>query len=315
MKQVAILMSTYNGEQYLREQIDSLQKQTFKDWHLYIRDDGSKDKTKDIVQKFCQEDSRITLIDDGENLRPAKSFLRLANDVVADYYFFCDQDDYWLKDKLQVMIDEIEKYDNSIPQVVYCNLKCVDQNLVPRKYGFDDLIGKITGYNRFIGNDMPGCVMLFNKATRDLAVQYKPDYKYVTMHDWWVALIAQVFGQVHFVNRRLIYYRQHDDNTVGAGKSGSAIKKLFQKGLINKQKRLVRESFSQDMAFKKIFSSIMPPEAERILDDMEQCLNKSSVYRLKFITGYGFKQMSPIRTFAYDWTFVFMLKNSLRIKK
>lgn len=310
MKKVAILMSTYNGEQYLGEQIESLQKQTFKDWHLYIRDDGSKDKTKAIAKKKCKEDSRITLIDDGENLRPAKSFLKLINDVVADYYFFCDQDDYWLKDKLQVMIADIEKYDNLIPQVVYCNLKCVDQNMVPRKYGFDELIGKISGYNRFIGNDMPGCVMLFNKATRDLAVQYKPNYDDITMHDWWIALIAQVFGQVHFVNQRLVYYRQHGDNTVGAGKSGNVLKKLFQKDLIKKQKRLVRQSFSQDMAFKKTFYSILPPKEKQILDEMERCLDSSIFYRLKFVTGYNFKQMSPIRTFAYDWTFIFMLKSS-----
>ncbi|APG75361.1 glycosyltransferase family 2 protein [Lactobacillus delbrueckii] len=314
MGKVAILMSSYNGEQYIVEQINSLQKQTFKDWHLYIRDDGSKDKTKVIAKKICKEDPRITLIDDGENLRPAKSFLRLINEVVADYYFFCDQDDYWLKDKLQVMIDDIERYDNSIPQVVYCNLKCVDQNMVPRKYGFDELIGKISGYNRFIGNDMPGCVMLFNKATRDLAVQYKPNYDDITMHDWWIALIAQVFGQVHFVNQRLVYYRQHGDNTVGAGKSGNVIKKLFQKDLIKKQKRLVRQSFSQDMAFRKTFYSVLPSEEKRILDDMRRCLDSSIFYRFKFVTGYNFKQMSSIRTFAYDWTFIFMLKSSLKAK-
>ncbi|MFK5585655.1 glycosyltransferase [Lactobacillus delbrueckii] len=276
------------------EQINSLQKQTFKDWHLYIRDDGSKDQTKVIAKKICKEDPRITLIDDGENLRPAKSFLRLINEVVADYYFFCDQDDYWLKDKLQVMIDDIERYDNSIPQVVYCNLKCVDQNMAPRKYSFDELIGKISGYNRFIGNDMPGCVMLFNKATRDLAVQYKPNYDDIAMHDWWIALIAQVFGQVHFVNQRMVYYRQHGDNAVGAGKSGNVIKKLFQKDLIKKQKRLVRQSFSQDMAFRKTFYSVLPSEEKRILDDMKRCLDSSIFYRFKFVTGYNFKQMSSL---------------------
>lgn len=315
MKQIAILMSTYNGERYIDEQIKSLQKQTFENWHLYIRDDGSSDDTKDIIKRICRVDPRITLIDDGENLRPARSFLRLVDQIEADFYFFCDQDDFWLKNKLQIMIDEIEKQDNSIPQVVYCNLKCVDQNLVSQKYGFDDLIGKISGKNRFIGNDMPGCVMLFNKATRDLVNKYKPNYKNITMHDWWIALIAETFGQVHFVDKRLIYYRQHGDNTLGAGKAGSTFKKLFQRNLIEKQKRLVRESYLQNMSFREAFNPILPADTKKMLDDMAKCLQKGAFYRFTFLRRYKFKQISPIRTFAYGWTFVFLFKRSLASAK
>lgn len=311
MNKIAILMSTYNGGKYISEQIESLQKQTCKEWNLYIRDDGSSDSTIKIIEDFKESDSRITLVRDGKNLKPAKSFFNLMNKVEADYYFFCDQDDYWLKNKLQSMLHEISKLDNTVPQVVYCNLKCVDQNLKFRKYGFDDLIGKISGDGRFIGNDMPGCVMLFNRKTRDLVKEYEPNYDNVTMHDWWVALVAQVFGQVHFLDERLIYYRQHVDNTLGAGKSGSVIRKLFQKDLLTKQKRLVRESFKQDMEFRRVFAPILPQETKIMLDNMKRCYDESTIYRLRFINSYGFKQMSAIRTFAYKWTFVFMLKSIL----
>ena len=311
MNKIAILMSTYNGEKYISEQIESLQKQTYKEWSLYIRDDGSGDDTIRIIEDFKKKDLRINLIKDDKNLKPAKSFFTLMNKIEADYYFFCDQDDYWLKNKLQIMLHKISRLDNTIPQVVYCNLKCVDQNLKFRKYGFDDLIGKISGDGRFIGNDMPGCVMLFNKKTRDLVKEYKPNYDNVTMHDWWVALVAHVFGQIHFIDERLIYYRQHVDNTLGAGKSGNVIMKLFQKDLLDKQRRLVKESFKQDMEFRQAFKPILPQEKKIMLDNMMRCYDKSIIYRLKFINSYDCKQMSAIRTFAYKWTFVFMLKSSL----
>lgn len=309
MENTVILMSTYNGENYIEDQLKSLQNQTYTNWHLYIRDDGSKDKTKKIIQRYCDTDSRITLIDDGKNLGPSRSFLTLVEMIDADYYFFCDQDDYWIKDKLQIMINEIKKYNNLKPQVVYCNLKCVDQNLKPQKYGFENLIGKISGLNRFIGNDMPGCVMLFNKETRELVNKYRPDYNSITMHDWWIALVAQVFGEVHFVNRKLIYYRQHGDNTLGAGKPGNTIKKLFQRDLIKKQKDLVKQTFSQDMEFRKTFYMILPNNVKQLLDNMKQCKSETVIFRIKFIKHYSLKQMSFIRTFAYNWAFIFMLKN------
>ena len=87
--------------------------------------------------------------------------------------------------------------------------------------------------------------------------------------------------------------------------------KLFQKDLLDKQRRLVRESFKQDMEFRQAFKPILPQEKKIMLDNMMRCYDKSIIYRLKFINSYNFKQMSAIRTFAYKWTFVFMLKSSL----
>lgn len=314
MEKVAILMSTYNGEKFISEQIASLEKQTFSNWKLYVRDDGSTDRTIEIVKKYCREDRRIKLIEDNKNLKPTRSFLALLNMVDADYYFFCDQDDYWLKDKLTLMLNRIKEYDNSLPQVVYCNLKCVDSDLVPQKYNFENLIGKIYGKNRFIGNDMPGCVMLFNKATKDLSQKYKPDYDNIIMHDWWIALIAQTFGQVHFLDKKLIYYRQHDDNAVGAGKSGSVLKKLFQKDLIKKQKKLVQKTFVQDMEFRKTFYNILPLPTKVLLNNMYKSACGGALERFSFICKSKLHQQSGIRSFAYDYAFIFLFKSSIQSK-
>ena len=312
MKKVAILMSTYNGEKYLTEQIKSIQNQTYSSWSLYIRDDGSNDNTKKIIKSYSIGDSRIKFIDDNKRLGPAGSFLYLMTIVDADYYFFCDQDDYWLKDKIKSMVEQLDQLNNTIPQVLYCNLKCVDKNLTPQKYGFDNLIGKISGINRFFGNDMPGCVMSFNRATRDLAKKYQSyDDKRIAMHDWWIALIAQTFGQVHFLNRRLIYYRQHGDNVLGAGKKGSAFRKLFQKDLIIKQEKLVHDSFQQNMALRKSFYLILPFEIKEMLNDMSKCKDSGLEYRAKFIVKYQFHLISPLRTLAYETTFMFLFKQSI----
>ena len=100
---IAILMSTYNGERYLREQIDSLLNQTYKDWKLYIRDDGSTDETISIIESYVNDypDLIVLLKDDLGNLGSARSFMRILSVVDADYYMFCDQDDVWLPNKVK----------------------------------------------------------------------------------------------------------------------------------------------------------------------------------------------------------------------
>ena len=103
---VNILMSTYNGQQFLAEQIRSIQEQSYTDWTLFIRDDGSSDNTKEILKDFEHQDSRIHLIDNdkSDNLGVIKSFHKLVNHDRADYYFFSDQEDVWLPNKLELSL-------------------------------------------------------------------------------------------------------------------------------------------------------------------------------------------------------------------
>lgn len=313
MEKIAILMSTYNGEKYLSEQIFSIQNQTYKNWHLYVRDDGSVDNTPEIIKQYSQKDSRIELVKSNKNLGPARSFLKLLNDIDADYYFFCDQDDYWIDTKLEVMLNEIKKYDNSIPQLVYCNLKCVNQNLKPVDYDFDNWIGKVSGNNRFIDNDMPGCVMLINKPVKEIVSRHEPNCENIQMHDWWIALVVEFFGEIHFLNQRLVYYRQHGDNARGAGsaKPKSIFYKLFISFLKNKKKwmREVRRDFSQDMEFRKLFGINLPSSTKKLLDEMSECPQKTLIYRLNFLNKYNFNKIVPSDTVKYK------LKFSLSINK
>ena len=128
---VTILMSTYNGENFLAEQIESIQQQTYTDWTLLIRDDGSKDKTRDLIKRFASEDDRIVFInpDQTENLGVIKSFFTLLKYQESDYYLFSDQDDTWLPEKLSLQLEKASHYPSDKPLLVYTDLKVVNQDL------------------------------------------------------------------------------------------------------------------------------------------------------------------------------------------
>jgi glycosyltransferase involved in cell wall biosynthesis len=122
MAQIDILMATFRGEAFLTQQIHSLQDQTFRDWRLLIHDDGSDDATTQIIARFAAEDERIQWIEDGMTFHaPGPNFMHLLQFSTAPFAIFCDQDDIWLENKLEVMYRRILQQDNSLPQAVYSN--------------------------------------------------------------------------------------------------------------------------------------------------------------------------------------------------
>ena len=129
---VNIILATYNGEKYIEQQLLSLMAQTYTKWKCIIHDDGSKDKTVKIIKKYQKLDSRFVLIEDKiSNKNAGKNFLHTLKFGKADYFCFCDQDDIWLDNKLQKLVNAIEKKDNSIPQVVFCNAHCFISSEIP----------------------------------------------------------------------------------------------------------------------------------------------------------------------------------------
>lgn len=222
---VDILMATYNGERYLRNQILSLQQQTYDDWTLWVRDDGSTDKTPHILAEFARSDKRIKIIDNNEriNLGPAKGFLSLTKKVTAPYAIFCDQDDIWFERKLEFLVQYAEQhFDAEIPSLVYCDA-----------YGYSDKEGVITlqsiyRYNAhcartlneflFFNGGYQGCSILFNKKLCSLMSNYKPNIFF--MHDDIASILAHSFGSVYFLPKPLMLYRQHEKNVTGNIKKG-----------------------------------------------------------------------------------------------
>ena len=125
-------MATYNSEKYIIEQIDSIIAQTYTDWSLYIRDDGSKDRTLSLIKDYQTRYDNIFLLDSHESLGPRDSFLDLLSKVESEYYMFSDHDDIWLSNKIERFVDEIDTYisgNDLCPIIVCSDLKVVDSEL------------------------------------------------------------------------------------------------------------------------------------------------------------------------------------------
>ena len=180
---IAILMSTYNGERYLREQIDSLLNQTYKDWKLYIRDDGSTDGTISIIESYMNDypDLIILLKDDLGNLGSGRSFMRILSVVDADYYMFCDQDDVWLPNKVIDTINVMRPLDveyENLPICVFTDLSMCDnklniiQDYLVRYLGREpDRINRNSFYRTFVFHSpVFGCTMMINQIAKTLSL-------------------------------------------------------------------------------------------------------------------------------------------------
>lgn len=209
MKSIAVLMSTYNGERFLREQIDSVLTQKNVDVHLFVRDDGSSDETLNILNEYSEKKMLEWYSD--VNMGPAKSFLKLLYNIGNyDFFAFCDQDDVWLPTKLY---EAIETINNENSPALYCSdTMLVDANLTPIRKA--NLTAKGNFFESLVSNPVTGCTMVINKKLRDLVVKYKPSV--IDMHDWWIYRVCMaVDGYFYFDKTPHILYRQHDNNVVG----------------------------------------------------------------------------------------------------
>ena len=230
---IDILLATYNGEKYLPELLSSLEQQTYTDWKLIIIDDCSKDKTIDILHSF-KETSKHS-IEIFVNPKPVgcgkDNFFALAKKSTSDYIAFCDQDDVWLPNKLETCMQamcDAEKENTSLPILVYSDLKVVDNNLNPISPSFFSY----SNYRKnpqlqhiICQNQITGCTILANKALNQLCIQAQ-NYDQILMHDSWYGITAMTFGKVIYINRPLILYRQHGNNSVGAINANSIQYKL-----------------------------------------------------------------------------------------
>lgn len=249
MNYVAVLMSTYNGEKYLQEQIDSILSQVNVAVDLYIRDDGSKDQTKEIIKQYQNEHRNVFLIE-GENVGVGNSFMELVYQAPSnyDYYAFADQDDVWLPEKLIRAIDMIVNEDE--PVLYTSNQTIVDQNLSIIKERYD--IQPDVSYMQILSsNQVSGCTMVWNRQLFLLLKEEKrrpsKELLMCRIHDVWVAMVAAVIGKIYYDPCSYIYYRQHSNNVVGVRKASvfqEWKRKLKLPVLRNGRSKLAREIIS-----------------------------------------------------------------------
>lgn len=209
---VQVLMSTYNGEKYISEQIESILNQTYKNILLLIRDDGSTDGTVDILKEYSDKYDNITYYV-GVNMGVQSSFFDLMNHVDdnALYIATCDQDDVWFSEKIEVAVKQLQKM---VGKGLYCcKPQLTDRKLIPIETKIKKKEPKITFGNALIENICTGCTMVINRQLYDFTKGMWP--KKSVIHDWWFYQVAVCFGEVFYDNEPHIYYRQHENNVIG----------------------------------------------------------------------------------------------------
>lgn len=283
-----ILLPTYNGARYVREQIDSILAQTDERWHLTLSDDGSNDGTQDILDEYVRRyPEKIRRIVSGTRFGNARDhFYWLMRQCDAGYIMTCDQDDVWHDDKVHLTLEALfsaeADHGADEPILVFTDLAPVDERLKqisPSLMDMQQQNPKATDYrNILFQNIVTGGTMALNRPLKELALSCA-ETEQTIMHDWWMAVVAARFGHMVYVDRATMMYRQHGDNSVGARDVRSLsylIHKLthlveFQKTVVDKKK--------QAEIFTRTFSERLSEEEKKVLREFSA---PRSPFRLKW---------------------------------
>lgn len=296
-KSVAICLATYNGEEYIGQQLDSLLNQSYSKWVAYIRDDNSTDGTMQILEKYVHKyPDKFKLITDVQGGGNSQKNFALIHKWVTlnanpDYYMFCDQDDYWLKNKIEESVALIAPY-NNMPVLGHTDLKIADSelNIICESFiKYRALNPKVKDLNHLlIQNNITGCTMIWNRA---LNKYIDLTNNRVAMHDWWIALIASSFGKIIFLPKPTILYRQHGDNVVGATEVNTPtfiIKRLIG---FNHVRKTLNLAYMQARSFSEVYDKILNPELLSIIKKFMKMGNMNKISRISTaIRGKYLKQ-------------------------
>ena len=232
---IAILLATYNGEKYIRDQIDSILCQSFSAFRLYISDDCSTDKTLDILNEYVKKDNRVHVVSQKENIGHLKNFEYLLRNVKEEIIFLSDQDDVWYKNKIEKTLNF---YNQNNVSLVHTDLEVVDEklSLINKSMfkGMNLINNRIKGdkfSDYILENRATGCTMCFHREILDTALPFN---KEMLVHDWWLALCAFKYRGVKVLNEPTIKYRQHNQNTIGYNSLMKLIIFVFKNELIKR---------------------------------------------------------------------------------
>lgn len=286
---ILVLLSTYNGDSFLGEQIDSLLSQEDVELSIIIRDDGSSDKTIALIDYYSKLHSNIFFIK-GFNCGSARSFMNLLYEANVshcdyDYYAFCDQDDVWLPNKLHAAIEKLKEMDGREPCLYLGSYQMVDSNLneisTAHKKPSLDIV------SAFVSNPATGCTMVFNKKLLEAVASKHSDY--MIMHDYWMYLVClAIGGKVYYDQTPYMLYRQHDHNVIGGKKDSfmkrwsTRLRKLFRKG----------DCFKSRMATQLLtcYNERLTSKDKEFLTQVSTCSLWSS--KIKLLTNRRFKSKS-----------------------
>ena len=258
-KKVAVVMSTYNGEKYIKEQMDSILNQTYKNIEIVVRDDGSKDGTVEIVKEYQKSHPNISLYE-GDNVGFVNSFFGLLAIAEADYYAYADQDDVWLENKIELAVNELDKLDNSKPNMAFGNSDYYDDEM--NFIGYGEKNKKYSFLRSLFSCIGQGMTFTINQKTKELITNNRP--KSCFFHDWWTYILCVSMGNVAYSNVTTVKYRRRKENATSEGQGYFRLIVWRVKNLLfgNGMKDIKQQMLN----FKEIFYDKLSDENKKIID-------------------------------------------------
>lgn len=296
-ERVHIVLATYNGERFLREQMDSVLGQTYENITVEVCDDGSTDGTAAIVREYEAQDERVKLHLNPHNLGYVKNFLEGVKRCTAPYVMLCDQDDIWQKDKVEKTLQAVqqaEKKRAGKPVLVFTDAVNFDSQTGEELGFFHETshldVKKVDTAHLFMENKCIGCTMMMNRAILPYLEELPEE---IRVHDWWLALICSHFGTIEYVPQATLRYRQHEENQIGGSSYTGYLKKRLTH--IREQRRTLVQTYRQAAAFLRIFGEQMDRQQRVVAENfagMEQTGFFGRRYR---ILRYGYKKSGLFR--------------------
>jgi hypothetical protein len=302
---VDILLAAHNGAPFLREQLDSIRRQTYSRWRLLIRDDGSTDNTPEIIKAYARRDpSRIRIISDhAGRLGPRGNFARLLELSTAPYVAFSDQDDVWLPNKIELTLQRMltleKRYGATTPLLVHTDRIVVDEALKVVHHSFWKYQYLLPHAGRswkrqLVENAVAGSTALVNRPLRNLAIPIPLE---AIMHDWWVALLATLFGRAEAVTEPTVLYRQHPSSHIGAKPWGLRFIAVKLAGIMRGVDAiaLLRRCRSQAAALLVLHGDKLDPVTRRTVQQFAELDSMPAVQRRLFLLRNGIMKTGVLR--------------------
>ncbi|APZ42830.1 glycosyltransferase family 2 protein [Acidihalobacter ferrooxydans] len=312
MRRINIALASFNGARFLPALLASIASQTLVPDCILVRDDGSADETRSILDRAHQSDMPIEFLqDEAGSLGAAANFGHILSHCTGDYTLLADQDDFWHDNKIEELVacakSLEEQKGSALPLLVYSDARIMDSgghvlaSSASHWQGFDLRSGQ--DFRRvLVQNTVPGCTMLVNHALLEAAL---PIPESAVMHDWWLLLVAHALGEVHCVPKSLLDYRQHASNTLGAyaWNARSIVNKLRTGPLAVRQR--VRAdwlaAWMQAATLHERYADRMLADRRALLESV-LALSQQSALRKRFTaTRLGLRKEGLLRTLAWYW--------------
>ncbi|MGB1188018.1 MAG: glycosyltransferase family 2 protein [Cycloclasticus pugetii] len=304
---IAILLSTYNGAEFLTQQLDSLFEQSHASCEVFVRDDGSQDGTLQVLKGYD-----VKLLPSTVNMGSKDSFVALLNYALtnsdADHFMFCDQDDVWYADKVEKTLSKMKQMEakyGDIPLLVNTDLEVVDEALntiAPSMWQYEHTLPDKNVFSRLlIQNTVTGCTVMINRALAEKCLTIPNG---AIMHDWWLGLVASQFGKVGFVDEPTIKYRQHGENTIGAKEfKVNAFRHVLGLliGLVSRDKDYLKHmqvNIDQAKCFLEIFAEELDDRNKAMLKDFSSLDDMTFWRRRLILYKYRLLKQGALRTLA-----------------